>query len=79
MPEKRLSGSPYRFPASHHGHESLDILVPESNAFMGVKYGKVEQIMNWLNFFLLGFITGVIAFGIDEFEEFLVQLVWRNP
>ena len=79
MPEKKSSGSSYTFAANAHRHESLDILAPESNAFMGAKHGVMEQIMNWTNFFLMGLFTGVVAFGIDELEELLVHTRWNIP
>lgn len=79
-PQKQPEGGfKYVFPANAHRYESLDILAPESNAFSGMKYSKRIQFMNWVNFFLLGLFTGIIAFGMDQLEEFLVHIRWNWP
>ncbi len=45
--------------------DSLDILSPDTNAYLGMGYTKTDAVINWLNFFLLGLFTGIVAFGID--------------
>ena len=61
-----------------HGpkYEALDILTPDSNAFKGMKYTWSDQVMNWINFFLIGLITGIVAFGIDVLTTILTH--WRQ-
>jgi hypothetical protein len=69
----------YVFPKGAPKMNSLDILVAESNAFAGMKYSKRNQFVNWINFFLMGVLTGAVAFGIDELEELLVHVRWDIP
>lgn len=51
----------------------------DSNAYLKATYERSDTVINWLNFLLLGLITGAIAFGISKLSDFLVKLAWMFP
>lgn len=57
-------------------YDALDILAPDSNAFGGMKFTRTNQVMNWVNFFIVGVLTGVVAFAIDMLTTILTH--WRQ-
>ena len=60
------------FPPGTKKDESFDIQAVNSNAWRGMPFSKATQLQSWLIFFLMGVLTGAIAFGMDRLEEFLV-------
>lgn len=76
--DKHPGGNEYTID-SNHKFNSLDILAPDTNAYLAMSYTKKDAFINWTNFLLLGLFVGIIAFGINELEEFLVKWVWEIP
>lgn len=62
------------FPPGTKKDESFDIIAVNSNAWRSRSYTRATQIQGWTLFFLTGFFTGVIAFGMDKLEENLVAV-----
>jgi chloride channel 7 len=60
------------FPPGTAKDETFDCMAVQSNAWRGLPYNRKSQLLSWTLFWLMGVGTGIIAFGMDRLEDFLV-------